>query len=149
MRGGPNDGTLKPKIIEIERSMSRPLESNAPSFLTTFPAEVRNALYQSLFERDPVVLMEPGSYCKRPSWDEKFGANSDNPPNEPPGYYSADKTGFIQTPHDLAPNIPFLLACRQVYHEAIGVLSVWGQRISGHRTVSPPQPLPCPDQSRR
>ncbi|KAF3040576.1 hypothetical protein E8E11_003610 [Didymella keratinophila] len=45
------------QLIEISKTMSSPAISGIPSFLTTLPAEVRNCVYEVLFERKKHVLL--------------------------------------------------------------------------------------------
>lgn len=76
----------------------------------------------ALSSRNHLVLMEHGSYCRWPSWNEETGPDDENPPDELPEDHGEDQADFLQRPHDLAPGIPFLSVCRHIYHEAIGIL---------------------------
>lgn len=41
----------------IANTAAQPHDPNAPSFITTLPAEIRNAIYEILFKRDEPVLV--------------------------------------------------------------------------------------------
>ncbi|KAF1954611.1 hypothetical protein CC80DRAFT_567200 [Byssothecium circinans] len=85
--------------IRIKKKTSSPAIAGEPSFVTTMPAELRNEVYKLLFlDDEPLVVMEPQDH-------RNFGIDATPP-----------ATKF------LSPSIGLLRTCRQVYHEAIGVL---------------------------
>jgi hypothetical protein len=51
--------------MEIPKTTSGPARPDEPSFLTTLPSEIRNRIYEFLFERDePVLLHDEKAYWK-------------------------------------------------------------------------------------
>ncbi|KAH6642939.1 hypothetical protein C7974DRAFT_447774 [Boeremia exigua] len=122
MRGGPND-TAEPQVIEIQRSTSQPADPDAPSFLTTFPPEVRNAVYEILFKRDqPILVIDPEMQEEYPAWleDDEY-RSGDSSEDESQAELEAAAYMDKKT-HDLNHAILLLRVCRQIYHEAVGVL---------------------------
>ncbi|KAI4644648.1 uncharacterized protein J4E79_011085 [Alternaria viburni] len=86
----------RPLYLPIAEGNSTPCDSTAPSFLTTFPAEIRNAIYDILFYVPRGIRMQHGYY---------------NPVLE-------DQ----QLREDLATGLPLLSTCRQIYWEAGTIL---------------------------
>lgn len=117
IRGGLNDRLSKPPIIEITQSMSQPADPDAPSFLTTLPAEIRNAVYAILFKQDePIEIMDWGEQSRYPAWLEEsddFDEEEDELESAP---YMERKT------YDFHLGLNLLETCRQVYWEAARVL---------------------------
>ncbi|OSS52947.1 hypothetical protein B5807_01903 [Epicoccum nigrum] len=71
IHGGRNDQSSKPPIIGITQSTSQPADPDAPSFLTTLPAEIRNAIYKILFTRaGPIEIYDKADQREYPSWIE-------------------------------------------------------------------------------
>ncbi|KAH7086067.1 hypothetical protein BKA63DRAFT_549058 [Paraphoma chrysanthemicola] len=90
----------KPPPPPIRKGASQPEDPNEISFLTTLPPEVRNAIYEFAFVQDePVVIVDAEEYEREAAWDHVP--------------FKADDIGFL---------IALLRACRQVYHEASGIL---------------------------
>jgi hypothetical protein len=103
----------RPTIISIEKSVSTPATTDAPSFLTTLLPELRNEVYQWLFHREePIVFTGSWSFDREPDFIEEF--IYDIPQEE--------KAMMLSPSHDIAPGINMLRTCRQVYHEAVGIL---------------------------
>jgi hypothetical protein len=87
--------TSLPKI-QIPNVFSSPTDPAKLSFLTTFPPEIRNVIYEFLYKRnDPVLLT-------------KFLLHNDD-------------DSSVEFRHGFGAALLFLLSCRQVYHEAIGI----------------------------
>lgn len=98
-----------PLIMDISKATSVPPDPRLPSFLT-LPAEICNSIYELLFTRENTVLLH----------------NARD--------YSADTRPLANGEADLKRFDHGL--CRQVYHEAVGVL--YGQNsftVSRLRTV--------------
>lgn len=123
MRGGPNDNALKPTTIEIKREMSKPINPDAPSFPTTFPAEIRNAVYQVLFKREgPIEVMDPEEYRAAPAWYDDRDDNSDWGEEEESEMIASTEEYEKRNLYDFGPGIALLRVSRQIYHEAVGIL---------------------------
>jgi hypothetical protein len=85
------------KTIAIPKTFSRPIDPNAPSLLTTVPGEIRNDIYRLLFVfHDTVEVADHGNYL------------------------SANRTACARS--QIASAIALLRSCRQIYHEAIGIV---------------------------
>lgn len=113
IRGGPNDRSRKPPIIEITQSTSQPADQDAPSFLTTLPAEIRNAVYNILFKHDgPIEIMDRKEQRKYPAWIEE-GWYSDYSDEEDAELEAASY--LMRKTHDLDQGINLLRTCRQIY----------------------------------
>ena len=80
----------------IAEGTSIPCDSTAPSLLTTIPAEVRNAIYDTLFHVPSGIRMCFG-YCGPEFEDQELG-------------------------EDLASGLALLSTCRQIYQEAATTL---------------------------
>ena len=112
IHGGRNDQSSKPPIIGITQSTSQPTDPDAPSFLTTLPAEIRNAIYKILFKRDrPIEILH-----------QMF---RDLPCNDV-DWYSEEEEAELDTAaivrHNLHIGINLLKTCRQIYWEAARIL---------------------------
>ena len=98
-----------PTVIEIPKTKSAAADPSARSFLTTLPPEIRNRIYEYVFKSDEPVLPRDGHVFL-----ERFRHE-----------YSIDcgqrvvEKGFR---HGLSGCVGLLLSCRQVYHEAVGIL---------------------------
>lgn len=112
----------KPPIIEITQSTSQPADPDAPSFLTTLPAEIRNAVYKILFERDdPIEILDQEEQISYPAWLEAdFNVSDDEEPDEELEQEAATYMNWKSYDFDRGLNL--LRTCRQVYWEAIGTL---------------------------
>jgi len=104
----------KPTVIEIPKTTSAAADPRAPSILTTLPPETRNRIYEYVFKRDePVLLREdsaPAEELRHGLFDNlMYRASEQGGENEDFG-------------HDLSGYVGLLLSCRQVYHEAVGIL---------------------------
>ncbi|KAF1955316.1 hypothetical protein CC80DRAFT_564825 [Byssothecium circinans] len=97
-----------------------------PSFLTTFAPEIRNAIYELLFERkSPVFLHDSMEYCARVGRLDKASNGSiewflceDN--NKGPERNWARNDHIFH--HGLGAAMGLLQGCRQIYAEASSVL---------------------------
>ncbi|KAF3002597.1 hypothetical protein E8E13_008470 [Curvularia kusanoi] len=117
IRGGPNDKAIKPAVIEITQAMSEPADPDAPSFLTTLPAEIRNAVYEILFRRcKPIEILDKNEQREWPDWSDEFAEPDDERARIEAAIYRTRKT------HDFDNGISLLRTCRQIYWESIRVL---------------------------
>jgi hypothetical protein len=83
--------------VHIPRTHSSPMEPSALSILTKLPPEIRNMIYEFLFVQEEPVEIIPG--------------------------YSRPIAGSSRaTRLSLARGVVFLRTCRQIYHEAVGIL---------------------------
>ncbi|KAI4920975.1 hypothetical protein J4E85_009090 [Alternaria conjuncta] len=101
-------------VIEIPKTTSGPADPRAPSILTTLPPEIRNRIYEYLFKRDgPIVLDEGQAHVEL--WARGHGI-----------HYTHGGVEQQVRDEDLCDVFTgctdLLLSCRQVYHEAVGVL---------------------------
>jgi hypothetical protein len=105
--------TMRPPSHKpIPKTVSRPINPDEPSFLTSLPPEGRNRIYDVLFKREePVLLYSPqlSRNRLRPMWNPDSGESET--PNSGRGTY-----------HRFAFRTSLLGTCRQVYSEAAGVL---------------------------
>jgi hypothetical protein len=116
IREGRN-GRVKPPIIEITQSTSQPADPDTPSFLTTLPAEIRNAVYAILFKRDkPIEILDKAYQREYPSWIDD-GDISDEEAAE-----LEAASCIMRKTHDFGQGINLLRTCRQVCWEAVGTL---------------------------
>ncbi|KAH4042116.1 hypothetical protein HBI23_030210 [Parastagonospora nodorum] len=108
-----------PKTVEVLKASSCPETNDRPSFLTTLPAELRNNVYKWLFARDdPIIYTGPGRRDREPDFFPKFNDNYD----EMPSFIPEEEIVMRKPSHDLGPNVAMLCTCRQIFHEAVGVL---------------------------
>lgn len=94
-----------PYYPAIAEGGSKPRDPTAPSFLTTFPAEIRNAIYDALFHVYGGIRLSPS---------EKFITRST--------FEDQD----VRTA--LVAGLPLLSTCRQIYQEAATTLysnNIW------------------------
>ncbi|KAH4080451.1 hypothetical protein HBH46_229970 [Parastagonospora nodorum] len=111
--------------IQIMKTASSPADPNAPSFLTSLPPEMRNAIYEVLFKREEPVLVHNAHqyHAHEPYRDDQTDME----------VYMTEVTLFDQIfeaeigadaefHHDLHESLPLLHSCRQIYHECAGVL---------------------------
>ena len=126
--------------ISIPRTASSPIDPQAPSLLTTFPPELRNRIYELLFHRGkPVRLHDGKGYRERllrtlvglpdPNWDSGDSASGADDEEEEVnleqlacGINLELHTKDDEFRHGFATCVTLLRTCRQVYHEAAGVL---------------------------
>ncbi|KAF1942415.1 hypothetical protein EJ02DRAFT_454281 [Clathrospora elynae] len=63
---------LATTIIAVAIQTSQPIDSNAPSFLTTIPPEIRNEIYMLLFQRDePIIYTGPRHHRATEFYDDE------------------------------------------------------------------------------
>lgn len=116
---------------------SFPRDTDAPSFLTTLPAELRLEIYEILFLRDKPVLIKP-----RPSWfhNTKFLDPSEVCSDVPSDEFQYDEWSEVssvaqddedscpspeklsRTPSGVDSAFGLLGSCRQIYTESIATL---------------------------
>jgi hypothetical protein len=112
-------------FIQIPKTMSSPADPDTPSFLTNLPAEIRNAVYEVLFKRDePVLLHNAEAYHTIEPPRDIYAA-----PYTRPDFMKDFHTTFEaeigrdeEFRHNLANSMPLLRSCRQIFHEAVGML---------------------------
>ncbi|KAH5328892.1 hypothetical protein HBI82_026590 [Parastagonospora nodorum] len=108
-----------PKTVKVLKASSCPETNDRPSFLTTLPAELRNNVYIWLFARDdPTIYTGPGRRDREPDFFSKFNDNYD----EMPSFTPEEGVCLRRPSHDLGPSVAMLRTCRQIFHEAVGVL---------------------------
>ncbi|KAF1829353.1 hypothetical protein BDW02DRAFT_169257 [Decorospora gaudefroyi] len=98
--------------IQIPKTTSRPCNPNEASFIETLPAELRNRIYEVLFNRDQPVRFHNGR-ADRDRNDREGSAQSIDVDQRVQGDGSQHGFGNV---------IALLLSCRQIYHEAAGIL---------------------------
>jgi hypothetical protein len=103
-------------FIEIPRTMSSAANPHAPSILTTLPGEIRNQIYGYLFKRDGPVLLHDGRACLRDLRQKLVCIVNDRASTAERHIEEEDFR------HRLNGCAGILLSCRQVYHEAVGIL---------------------------
>jgi hypothetical protein len=121
-----------PRHKAIPKTISQPIDASERSFLTTFPAEIRNRIYELLFTKDvPVLLHDGKTYRENLLIDlardgerysyEDVGDDLDleELAKEFDVELHVQDHGFR---HHFTGCVSLLQACRQVYHEAAGVL---------------------------
>lgn len=101
-----NSAYMNKKPIHISQGRSLPHNFMAPSLLTSLAPELRNCIYELLYVRDTSVEITRSNESLR--WYEREGQHTG----------PSVKT----TRRQLALSMPLLQSCRQIYHEAIGVL---------------------------
>jgi hypothetical protein len=107
------------KTIEIPKTISHPDADDRLSFLTALPAEMRNEVYKWLFARDdPIIYTGPGRRNTEPEFVPDFDENEE----EIPPFTPEEGVVLRRPSHDLGPSVAMLRACRQIFHEAVGVL---------------------------
>ena len=107
--------------------MSSPKDPDVPSFLTTLPPEVRNTIYEVLFKRDGSVLIHNAAayHAKEPQREDYASLDIEkyhDDVKEFDAIYEQDIGGDFEFRHHFQYGLSLLLSCRQVYHEAIGIL---------------------------
>ncbi|KAH7086312.1 hypothetical protein FB567DRAFT_603224 [Paraphoma chrysanthemicola] len=109
--------------ISIPYTQSRPVELSLPSFLTTLPPELRNRIYELLFKRnEPVLLHNAKAYHPKPPLrsacdsDEEYQLALEDCDRLIKKFDGADNHFIHNFP------VALLQTCRQVYHEAVGIL---------------------------
>ncbi|KAH6642901.1 hypothetical protein C7974DRAFT_351893 [Boeremia exigua] len=131
-----------PKPKKIPKTTSSPADPNEPSFLTTLPPEVRNAIYEALFKRDDPVLLHDADACY-PRYPDPASYMADDDHMEQLEFYDEEIDENLESDHEfnhgLGGGLPLLLSCRQVYHESVGVLY-------GSNTFIITRALPCHDE---
>ncbi|KAF9692003.1 hypothetical protein EKO04_010137 [Ascochyta lentis] len=113
------------KPNQIPKTTSSPADASAPSFLTTIPPEVRNAIYAVLFKRDkPVLLHNAKAYLpKRP---KRSDHTNDVTYPRCLEWYNEVFEQLLENGREFklgfGCGLSVLLSCRQMYHECAGVL---------------------------
>ncbi|KAK1908262.1 hypothetical protein P3342_013582 [Pyrenophora teres f. teres] len=128
-------GAYSVDMMQIPKADSIPIDPEEASFLTTFPAEMRNLIYDLLFKKDKPILLHNAEafHPKEPSLEEYF--NVDDYALGMQNYwkrYEEDVGLDEEFRHNFGDGLNLLSSCRQLYHEASGVL--YGQNtfiISG------------------
>jgi hypothetical protein len=123
----------------IPKTTSGPANPNQPSFLTILPPELRKRIYELLFKRDEPVLLHDGEAYRdklrgklRPDAqenDERFWRpDQGDEDDEEEDYWEEleiDVEPHVKDDdfhHSFGEGIGLLLSCRQIYHEAAGIL---------------------------
>lgn len=110
---------------QIPKACSAPADPSDPSFLTTLPPEIRNAVYEVLFKRNkPVLVHNVDAYYARESlkiestshwlFEEEIEEGLDE-------MYDHDVDGNAEFRHNFHLALPLLDSCRQIYYESAGV----------------------------
>jgi hypothetical protein len=114
------------KPIQIPKTVSSPANPSAPSFLGALPPEIRNRIYEAMFKSDGTVLLHDAK-AYREQFSDTLRDNlrlneardwDDEKPFVDVELYVEDQEfnlGFHSS-------IALLHTCRQIYHEATGVL---------------------------
>jgi hypothetical protein len=98
------------KYVQIPQMISAPADPAAPSFLISLPPELRLMVYDVLYKHNgPIVL-----------FDEKSIEEDDE--SLPRAEWDSEAEYFHEYRRSLHSAMPFLLSCRQIYHEAVRVL---------------------------
>ncbi|KAH7086590.1 hypothetical protein FB567DRAFT_629621 [Paraphoma chrysanthemicola] len=110
----------KPPPPPIRKGASQPEDPNEPSFLTTLPPEVRNAIYEFAFLREePIVIVDAEEYERRPAWDcddyEDEIISDEKWSDLQPYGEQVFEASFVNN------STSFLRTCRQSYHEACDI----------------------------
>jgi hypothetical protein len=107
------------------KTASSPADPNAPSFFTSLPPEMRNAIYEVLFKHDePVLVHNANAYHAQEPYRDDYTDME---------VYMTEVTLFDQISeaeigadaefhHGFREALPLLHSCRQIYHECAGVL---------------------------
>jgi hypothetical protein len=114
-----------PATVDIRRTHSEPINPGQPSFLTTLPAELRNEVYKWLFHRDEPIIYTGSRSWRDPYFYRDYDHEEIMAPHELKEMEEEkkkEKERLSTAPHDMGPSIAILRVCRQVYHEAVGVL---------------------------
>ncbi|KAI8933697.1 hypothetical protein NX059_009415 [Plenodomus lindquistii] len=117
-------------IMRIQKTLSAPADPGEPSFLTTLPAEIRNMIYEIMFKRDGHVLLHnSAAYHDKKPHRHPTTSQADHENDLEAFYrnYEQDICNAREFRHGFHHHVAVLLACRQVYHEAVGVL--YGQNF--------------------
>jgi hypothetical protein len=122
--------TALPKMLNwclVPSGRSLPADSQASSFLTTFPPEIRNLIYEALF-------VSSG----------RLETIKDSPGHEGWHWYEDMNPSLKGSPElsrlKIALATPFLRSCHQVYHQAIGILYSYNEFM-----LRPHRPMPAFD----
>jgi hypothetical protein len=115
----------RPVNIDIRNNASQSIDPNEPSFLTTLPAELRNEVYKWLFHRDePIIYTGSWIQQREPEFVERYlDSDDEDDSNSTEDKPTHEELALLRKPpHDIGPVVGVLRTCRQVYHEAVGVL---------------------------
>ncbi|KAH7086169.1 hypothetical protein FB567DRAFT_593121 [Paraphoma chrysanthemicola] len=115
-----------PQPNAIPRAMSRAADPTLPSILTTLPPELRNRIYDFLYQRADPVLIHDSAACRKQIASTSRHTQSQTEDESGP---SADRTLSLKGRplgscfgHGFNDCMGLLVTCRQIYHEAAGVL---------------------------
>ncbi|KAH7079868.1 hypothetical protein BKA63DRAFT_505230 [Paraphoma chrysanthemicola] len=117
---------ISPQPSAIPRAMSRAADLTLPSILTTLPPELRNRIYDFLYTRvDPVLLHDSAACSKQvastPRHTQSQPQDESNPGTDRIMYLKGRPLGSCFG-HGFNDCMGLLVTCRQIYHEAVGVL---------------------------
>jgi len=113
-------------IIEIPKTTSGPADPRAPSILTTLPPEIRNRIYEYLLKRDGPVLPTDGHADTKRLRQRVKSIGREQAIDSPDGGVELH-LGVGDFRHGFQDCTRLLLSCRQIYHEAVGIL--YGENI--------------------
>ncbi|KAI1508562.1 hypothetical protein L13192_07210 [Pyrenophora tritici-repentis] len=113
-------------MMQIPKADSVPMDAEEASFLTTLPAEMRSSIYELLFKKDKPILLhnaaafhpEEPSQLQWPHTDDAYSQNM----REYWESYEEDAGLDEEFRHNFGDGLALLSSCRQLYHEASGVL---------------------------
>jgi hypothetical protein len=107
-------------FIQIPKTASNPIDPGVPSFLTILPAEIRNSVYEILFKRDePVLLHNTEAYHEKCPQEFHMTAYEFKYFHET---FESEIGQDEEFRHNLQEGLSLLRSCRQIYHEAAGIL---------------------------
>jgi hypothetical protein len=104
--------------IQIPKTVSSPADPAAPSFLSTLPPEIRNRIYEVLFKRDGEVLLHDAK-AYRQQIREYLTAMGYRYKDSMALHACGENCNYC---HGFGGCVSLLRTCRQIYHEAVGVL---------------------------
>ena len=113
-------------MIEIPKTTSGPADPHAPSILTTLPPEIRNRIYEYLFKKDVPVLPTDGHADAKRLRQSVKNIGHEQTIDSPDGGVEPH-LGVRDFRHGFQDCTRLLLSCRQIYHEAVGIL--YGENI--------------------
>jgi hypothetical protein len=113
------------QIPKIPKTTSSPANPGAPSLLITLPPEIRNMVYEYLFQRDEPILIHNTEAFHMTEPDKADWGEDPVYLRLTNEFYEGfdDEIGQDEEfRYDFHQGIALLLSCRQLYHEAAGVL---------------------------
>jgi hypothetical protein len=111
--------------IQIPKSVSSPADALAPSLLTTLPPEIRNMVYEALYHQDVHVLLHDRAAYRKQVADSLITLNHAHCCDSTSSSTNSDVERHMhdeEFDHGYSKSISLLQTCRQIYHEASGVL---------------------------